>query len=89
MVTPRDPWRVLIETYPCPSCYAEPREACTTYAGGNTTTPHIARIRQIDRCPTCLARMPAGTEPGDVCERCLVVRALEVERMTHHRRLDP
>lgn len=41
------------------------------------------------RCPVCRSQMPLSTDPRDVCSRCLVVRGLEVERMSQHRRLEP
>jgi len=88
-VKPPQQWRVVIESYPCPRCGAGPGKACRTAKGATTYIPHAARERVIDRCPLCGARIPAGALPGDLCERCALVRSLEVERATHYRRREP
>lgn len=79
-------WRLIIDTYTCPTCGAEPGHHCRTGRDRITYEPHADRGRQGMRCPRCRALMPADAEPGDVCPRCAQVRALEVERATYHQR---
>jgi hypothetical protein len=80
-------WHVVFLSYPCPSCGAKPGEECIT-TGGRWAFPHADRTRQANRCPSCGAVVGAEN-PGALCDRCALVRALEVERATRYVRRDP
>jgi hypothetical protein len=80
-------WRVLFQTYPCPTCGADVGEECTTRGGNPAWVAHAARARHGARCPVCATLLPAEADPASLCDRCALVRSLEVERATrHHRR---
>lgn len=83
----RAPWHVIFLSYPCPMCGAHPGEECVT-SGGNWAFPHADRTRLANRCPRC-GVVVSAEEPGQLCDRCALVRALEVERATRWERLDP
>lgn len=82
----RASWHLAFLAYPCPTCKAEPGEDCIT-TGGRWAFPHSARTRQANRCPRC-GEVVAG-DPGALCDRCALVRSLEVERATRWVRRDP
>ena len=84
MTTARATWRVVLESYPCPKCGAQPRQPCRT-GSGRPTFPHADRARWGDRCPVCGQVVDNG-HPGALCGRCALVRALEVERATTWKR---
>jgi hypothetical protein len=79
-------WRQVYLTYPCPTCGVKKGYPCLTTGGRRRYECHAARAENADRCPECATRLPADAEPGDLCERCRLVRALEVERSTVYRR---
>lgn len=79
-------WRLIRMSYPCPVCGAGPGDPCMTTAGNVYTECHAERSRQATRCAKCRAILSAEAEPGDLCDRCALVRSLEVERATYHRR---
>jgi hypothetical protein len=83
-----DPWWLTsILSYPCPRCDAKPGQRCRTKGGGLTGTPHAARGQERRRCRHCQVVLPADQDMGDeLCARCALVRALEVERATVYRR---
>ena len=87
MTNERTAWRRSIESWPCQTCGASPGESCVTGSGRPTNLPHAARLRSTNRCQMCLALLPNEWE-DTICERCQLVRALEVERASHYRR-DP
>lgn len=82
-------WHVVFLTYPCPTCEAAPGEECFTQNGTIAQQMHAARTRQGNRCPRCGTLTPADDEPGQLCARCELLRALEVERATKYRRRFP
>lgn len=87
MVSQRDKalWRVVLTSYPCPTCDAEPGEDCRTNAGKRAAIPHADRGRTGERCSKCGTPTPGG-DPMQLCPRCELIRALEVERSTTHKR---
>jgi len=82
-------WAAVFLTYPCPTCGAGPGEPCQTASGRVADIPHAGRTRNADRCPRCGSITGAEAEPGALCARCALVRALEVERSTTWKRQDP
>jgi ribosomal protein S27AE len=86
---PKASWHVVFLTYPCPTCGAAPGEECLTAGGARSQLPHVDRARLGDRCPKCGAIVDADHEPGQLCARCELVRALETERATQYKRRDP
>ena len=83
------PWRVVFESYPCPTCGVPSGVSCRTVTGHVAGIPHAERTRLADRCPRCGAIVGNQADPGGLCARCALVRSLEVERATKHRRMDP
>lgn len=81
-------WQQVFLSYPCPTCGAEPGEACMTTGGREAQLPHADRTRAANRCPTCGTIVNDGN-PGALCARCALVRALEVERSTTWHREEP
>lgn len=75
----RSPWRIAMESLPCSYCGALPEESCRA-PSGKSVPPHAARFYATPRCPVCHEMVPDG-HPGALCERCALVRALELERM--------
>lgn len=90
MATGRAPWRLMYLSYPCPTCGVGPGEDCRT-TGGRTKRDgvHADRARRGNRCPRCGTLTDADNLPGQLCARCELVRALEVERATRYERRDP
>lgn len=88
MAKPPAPWRLILRSYPCPTCGAAVGEPCVTTGGRTADIEHAERARDADRCPKCGAKLDAS-EPGSLCPRCRLVRALETERATKWIRLDP
>jgi hypothetical protein len=82
-------WRLVYLSYPCPVCIAAPGEDCITATGKLKREVHADRARQGNRCPRCGALTSSDNEPGQLCDRCELVRALEVERASYHRRRNP
>lgn len=78
--------QIVFLAYPCPRCGVQPGEPCLTEAGRRATDVHGARTQHGNRCPRCGIPFAANEEPGTLCARCLLVRALEIERVTQHRR---
>lgn len=79
-------WRELVQSYPCLECGAGPGEPCVTKGGNSKYECHAIRSHVMDHCPKCGARMAADAQPGEVCDRCALVRRLEIERATYHQR---
>jgi predicted RNA-binding Zn-ribbon protein involved in translation (DUF1610 family) len=74
-------WRLVLLSYPCPDCGAGPGELCTTRSGRPAHDyVHAARVQDAPRCGRCGTHLPADTEPGDLCDYCAMVQALQVER---------
>lgn len=87
MTTRKAAWTLVALSYPCPTCDARAGEDCVTRTGRPTRGQvHVPRGQDVKRCPRCGARLPADDEPGALCSRCALVRALEVERSTTYRR---
>ena len=85
-MAPREPmWRAAYLAYGCSTCNALPGEPCVTRAG-KPTGFHVNRMRLGERCPVCGVMVGIVDEPGTLCDRCALVRALEVERATTYRR---
>lgn len=83
-------WRAAVLSYECPKCGARAGQRCVTLRDGTPTEgTHVGRALGAFRCPRCGSRIAADSLPGDLCPRCALVRSLEVERVTHHRRRDP
>lgn len=80
-------WLAAIESYPCPTCGAGPGDPCLTYTGNEKNEPHVDRGRVGDRCTQCGSRIHANSD-GPLCDRCELVRSLEVERSTRWIRKD-
>lgn len=85
MTRQKSRWRLVFMSYPCPTCGAGPGEPCRTTTGHIYAECHVDRTRHADRCPRCGVLVSAEA-PGELCDRCAQVRALEVERATYHRR---
>lgn len=83
------PWHLVLRSYPCEHCGAGPGEPCVTESGRKVALEHSARQQLTGRCPRCSAMLDADHPPGTLCRHCALVRSLEVERHTHHRRRDP
>jgi hypothetical protein len=80
-------WLAAVHTYPCPTCAAAPGEPCRTSSGREASQPHAARGDTEHRCKSCHVLLPNGQDPADtLCDRCKLVRSLETERATYHRR---
>ena len=82
-------WRLVFQSYRCPTCGAAPGEVCVTTGGRPYPECHAERTRNADRCPSCGTITGADTEPGALCPRCALVRSLEIERATTWKRNDP
>lgn len=83
----RAAWRAVYLTYPCPSCGADPGADCTTSSGKRADVVHAGRTQHSARCPRCSDVLAADDEPGALCQRCRLLRSLEIERVTKHRRV--
>lgn len=88
MTRGRAAWQLVFLSYPCPACDAAPGEDCYTSTGRTTRQLHAERARQGNRCPHCGMLTNADDEPGQLCPRCELIRALEVERATKYKRRD-
>jgi hypothetical protein len=77
-------WKKVRLSYPCVVCNASPGEPCYTSTGNPKSEVHAERGRDVDRCPKCGTRLPADYDPGELCDRCKQVRALEIERAQYH-----
>jgi len=86
---PMAPWRVLLRSYPCPTCGAGPGEPCQTSTGHQADIEHAGRAAQAARCPKCGTRVDGDSHPGDLCPRCQLLRNLDTERATTWKRLHP
>lgn len=82
----RASWRIVFLTYPCPTCGAAPTYDCVTANGKPYTDIHVERTRNANRCPRCGSLIAADDEPGAYCPKCQLLRQLEVERATLHKR---
>lgn len=82
----RASWRLVFLTYPCPTCGAEPGHDCQTASGHSYTDVHAARTRNGNRCPRCGQLVAYEDDPGSLCAKCQLLRSLEIERATLHRR---
>jgi hypothetical protein len=82
----RASWRLVFLTYPCPHCDAKAGEPCTTASGRRSDDVHGARTQHGNRCPRCGTVYAQDEEPGTLCARCALLRRLEVERVTIHKR---
>ena len=89
MTNEKAPWRVVFESYPCPACGVPAGTSCRTRTGHVADIPHADRTRLADRCPVCGVIVARDNDPAGLCDRCALVRALEVERATTHKRVDP
>lgn len=82
-------WRHVVEKYPCGKCGAAIGERCRTINGNGLSVPHADRWNQdSQRCPKCGDRVSDGAEIGALCDRCRLIRRLEIERVTHYQRRD-
>lgn len=81
-------WRLVFLSYPCPTCGAAPGEVCLTTKGKPYYECHAERTRHANRCPRC-GMITGADDPGALCERCALVRSLEIERSTTWKRQDP
>jgi len=81
-------WRLVVMSYPCPTCDAAPGMPCMTSTGNPKWEHHAARALDLERCPKCGAWVGANEDPGALCNRCALVRALEIERATTWQRRD-
>jgi hypothetical protein len=89
MTDRRSGWRRIYESYACTYCGAGPGQRCLSLVTKKPTmTIHMARVNAADRCAKCGTGMDADrvTEGANLCPRCALVRSLEVERATVHRR---
>jgi hypothetical protein len=88
---PAEPWWLAaVLSYPCPKCGAAPHDPCTTKTGTRASTPHAARGQERRRCRLCQVLLPQDQDLEDVlCGRCAMIRALELERITTHKRTEP
>jgi ribosomal protein S27AE len=87
MTNLRASWRLVFLTYPCPTCGADPGEECRTTGGRAYKQTHAARTRNGGRCPRCGTVLTHDDEPGTLCAKCQLLRRLEIERATRHRRV--
>lgn len=81
-------WRLVLLSYPCPTCLADVGEPCTTTGGKRADIPHAARADAARRCAVCGTRL-MGTDPGALCPRHQLLADLNTERATKHVREDP
>jgi len=79
-------WRLILRSYPCRTCGAGPGDPCTTSGGREADLEHVDRQQHVGRCPRCATMMDADWTPGALCPHCQLLRSLQVERYTHHRR---
>jgi ribosomal protein S27AE len=79
-------WRLVFLSYPCPACGAAPGHVCMTTGGRPYGECHAARTRHAGRCPKCGSVVSAELDPGSLCDRCALVRSLEIERATTWKR---
>jgi endogenous inhibitor of DNA gyrase (YacG/DUF329 family) len=86
MTRRRAPWRIVWLSYPCPTCNAAPGEPCLTTGGNEYRDCHADRTRHGQRCPRCGTVVSWDDAPGTLCARCSLLRTLETERATKHRR---
>lgn len=74
-------WRLVVNSYPCPSCGAPPGKACVTGNDRTKYEPHNARSQRAAvrgwafadapaRCIRCHGRLQPGTEAPARCIRC-------------------
>lgn len=82
-------WRLVFLSYPCPSCGAPPGRLCITTGGHEYAECHAARTRDAGRCPRCGTVVSAELDPGSLCDKCALVRSLEIERATTWKRRHP
>lgn len=82
-------WRLVFESYPCPTCGVPAGTSCRTNSGRLADVPHADRARLGDRCPVCGVLVANDEDPGGLCPRCRLVRSLETERATTWQRQDP
>jgi hypothetical protein len=78
----RQYWRIVMESFPCKECNAAPGEPCYTKSGNQKTECHAVRWADAERCHKCGERLPADYDPGELCDRCKLIRRLEIERAT-------
>lgn len=79
-------WRAIQQSFPCKECGAPPGEPCRTKNGHLKYECHAIRWEGADRCHKCGDRLAADQEPGELCERCKLIRHLEIERATKYQR---
>jgi len=82
----RASWRTVFLAYPCPHCGAQPGEDCVTATGHPYPDVHGARTDHGARCPRCGTVLMEHEEPGTLCTKCQLLRRLEIERVSRHRR---
>lgn len=85
----RAAWRQVFLGYPCPRCGAGKGEDCRSDSGKRQQMVHASRTHTADRCPRCGQHVGIDGEPGTYCQRCALLRQLEIERVTKHLRVDP
>jgi len=67
---PPQPWRVIAETYECPTCGAGGGAHCRSERGNEQHQPHSSRTQKIARCLYCEAWL-AADNPEQFCDGCL------------------
>lgn len=89
MTQPPGTWHNILRSYPCEACDAGPGEPCVTASGRKSALEHSARQHLVGRCPRCSGMLDADHPPGTLCPHCALVRSLNIERHTTHRRRSP
>lgn len=84
MSAPLSRWRIIVRSYPCETCGAGPGDPCLS-PSGKRALEHVARANLVNHCPKCGTWVDAD-EPGIYCPRCQLLRDLNTERASHHKR---
>lgn len=74
-------WRIVVNSYPCPTCPAGPGQACVSESGHAKPEPHAARSARAAargwahadepaRCVRCHGPLPADVRAPARCLRC-------------------
>ena len=65
-------WSLIVHSYWCRDCDAEPGSHCMTRNGKPKSEPHIARMADVNRCERCTAWLHADW-PEAYCPRCMAL----------------